>query len=79
MKETVKRNRLDLYDKVFNLREEFSKIYRTLGEDTSNWFRALCSYIALKEISERVEYITIKWLKKILEAHTKILNCIKIS
>ena len=36
MKETVKRNRLDLYDKVFNLREEFSKIYRTLGEDTSN-------------------------------------------
>lgn len=76
-KEAIKRNRLDLYDRIYHLRDENERIRRIHWTESRIWFQAMYNSIALNEISNIVEHLTIKWLKQVIAVHTSMLNEIK--
>ena len=74
MKETIKRNRLDLYEQIADIRNRFERIYKKEWKNTANWFRAFYNYVELEWISRVAQYMTIKWMKVVIDENKPIVE-----
>lgn len=69
MKETTKRTRLDLYERIVEIRNRCEKIFKEYWTNTSIWFRNFMNYNELEWISKVEQFMTIKWLRQVIEQY----------
>lgn len=74
MKEAIKRNRLDLYEQIADIRNRFERIYKKEWTETAKWFKAFYNCIELEWISRVAQYMTIDWLKVVIGANKPIIE-----
>lgn len=76
MKDTTRRRRLDLYDKLISLEKSFDKLVSELWRNNAYWFRANYDSIQIRWIIQMAQFITIQWLEMAVAMNEEELDMI---
>ena len=76
MKDTIRKHRLDLYDKLYRIRDEFDRIAIACDDERVR-FRANYQNVEMQWIIHVSQRLSIKWLKIAIEVNMKELESLK--